>query len=557
MRRMYVFFALSILIVMALLTFAFLFFEKEKHKSLFYTISMNGTVAGHVKADRYRTEDKIVYKSTTSIPEEARSFLVREKIFFEKKRFLLKSFAREYKHRNLKAETLYIATDGRSFDFLARQDSKWNNVVAVPHAKDIIVFDETSIAAYMPFIDKYNFSKGGAQSFNILYITSALLPPARGRAVFKSIRDEYIKVEGKKTKTEVLVVRAKTLPQIHIWVSKKDRHIVQLEIKKTGLFMRQTAFSPKIKVARYTPKGAMYSLADTLFPSGDIALAGTVTLPDKEGPLPAILMVTGEGPYTRENGGLYTDICDRLTRKGFVTLRYDRRGTGASQGEISSVNLDDEIRDIESALKFLSSQKQVDKTKLFIMFHGEASAYAPQLDFPRLPVSGLVILSMIKPGILPDFTSNHLSDKIKELVKLDSEYSKTLESLQEQTLTRIKNTTKTHISIQGKRLFTGKMRGLLEFNPLDGFKRLSTPSLIIYGKKDKFGSLQYVNDVENALSEAESTESQVVYFRRLGHFLGAPVNESHTILHYAIDAEVMETIIGWLDKRCAADLTNP
>ena len=63
-------------------------------------------------------------------------------------------------------------------------------------------------------------------------------------------------------------------------------------------------------------------------------LAGTLVVPEGEGPFPALLFITGSGAQDRNeemwNYQPFFMIADHLARQGFATLRMDDRGTGKS-----------------------------------------------------------------------------------------------------------------------------------------------------------------------------------------------------------------------------------
>jgi uncharacterized protein len=67
-------------------------------------------------------------------------------------------------------------------------------------------------------------------------------------------------------------------------------------------------------------------------------LAGTLVLPDTPGPWPAALLIAGSGPTDRDGNnpllGTRIDnlkrLADALAARGVATLRYDKRGVGAS-----------------------------------------------------------------------------------------------------------------------------------------------------------------------------------------------------------------------------------
>jgi fermentation-respiration switch protein FrsA (DUF1100 family) len=68
----------------------------------------------------------------------------------------------------------------------------------------------------------------------------------------------------------------------------------------------------------------------------DIDIDATLTLPDGDGPFPAVIMVAGSGPTDRNwnsplipgANGSAALLAHALTELGYVTLRYDKRASG-------------------------------------------------------------------------------------------------------------------------------------------------------------------------------------------------------------------------------------
>ena len=557
MRKVYFFLVIIIILVVSFIAFAFFFFEKEKHQSFLYAIKIADKKSGYIEIDRYKTENKIIYKSISFRPEELNVGIIHEKSVFDRKSFKLEKFDKECKNFGAITKAVHIKNNNdKTLDFLAEAGSKFSYLSGMAHVKDISVFDEESMVTYMPFVDRYNFSMGGAQSFNAVYHSLSLLPPARSKIIFTSIRDEYINALGKKTKTECLVVRAKGIPEAYIWVSKKDRSIVQLEIKSKSLLIKKVAFPPDFSFQDYKEKDKSYEPRNIIFPSEDIALAGTISIPQKDGKLPTVLLVGGEGPYDRENAGLYRDISHELAQGGYIALRFDKRGIGESQGNNTAVSLATEIRDIESALWFLLNHERVDKDKVFVVAHGNACSYLPQLDFSKFPVKGLIMLGITKASPLLDFKCAYVLDKINAMTEIEEKYPETLALLKIQTLGLIKNTEKEYTFVDGRRVFLKRMRELSRLKPLESFEKLNIPLIALYGKKDAFSSLAYIKSIKKTLKKAQITQFSMVNFRGLGHFFGEIVDEKNMIKYYKVNKDVLETIRNWLNKRCADDLTN-
>lgn len=68
------------------------------------------------------------------------------------------------------------------------------------------------------------------------------------------------------------------------------------------------------------------------------SLSGTLLLPENAGPAPVVLLISGSGPTDRDgNNPLLPEPCDNLkllaqalAARGIASLRYDKRGVGAS-----------------------------------------------------------------------------------------------------------------------------------------------------------------------------------------------------------------------------------
>jgi hypothetical protein len=72
----------------------------------------------------------------------------------------------------------------------------------------------------------------------------------------------------------------------------------------------------------------------------NITLAGTLTLPKKEGNFPAVILITGSGPQNRDEEVFghkpFLVIADYLTKNEIAVLRYDDRGVAQSRGDFKT-----------------------------------------------------------------------------------------------------------------------------------------------------------------------------------------------------------------------------
>lgn len=94
-----------------------------------------------------------------------------------------------------------------------------------------------------------------------------------------------------------------------------------------------------------------------------IKLAGTLSIPDGAGPFPAVVLICGSGPETRDEDvmghKIFLVLADALNRRGIAVLRYDKRGVGESTGNYAMATFTDFAADAESALVFLTSRPEI------------------------------------------------------------------------------------------------------------------------------------------------------------------------------------------------------
>jgi hypothetical protein len=125
-----------------------------------------------------------------------------------------------------------------------------------------------------------------------------------------------------------------------------------------------------------------YLIEDVKFTNekAGISLAGTLTIPQGEGPFPAVILITGSGAQNRNEELLghkpFWVIADHLSRNGIAVLRYDDRGVGQSQGTPVNVTSGDFADDAEAALLYLRSRKEIRSGSVGFAGHSEGGLIA-------------------------------------------------------------------------------------------------------------------------------------------------------------------------------------
>lgn len=110
-------------------------------------------------------------------------------------------------------------------------------------------------------------------------------------------------------------------------------------------------------------------------------LAGTITIPQGDGPFPGVVMITGSGAQDRDESLMghkpFWVIADHLSRNGIAVLRADDRGVGGSSGDVLTATLDEFVGDALAGVKTLGEHAKVDASRVGVVGHSEGGIVGP------------------------------------------------------------------------------------------------------------------------------------------------------------------------------------
>ncbi|MDP6823619.1 MAG: alpha/beta fold hydrolase [Dehalococcoidia bacterium] len=152
------------------------------------------------------------------------------------------------------------------------------------------------------------------------------------------------------------------------------------------------------------------SSTDLSWSNGDGFVGGTLTSPamvTSGARAPAVLLIANGGGADRDwvstslpgDNGSGRLIASALTDAGYVTLRYDRRGTGRRIGETTPPDgenfLGDSIDEVSSAIRFLKSRPEVDPDRVYIVAHDEGALHVllREVQLSEPDVAGIALLA--------------------------------------------------------------------------------------------------------------------------------------------------------------------
>jgi uncharacterized protein len=194
------------------------------------------------------------------------------------------------------------------------------------------------------------------------------------RTLYPSNRDHFFAGPGAAVQTSL---------ESRIEFQRDDRGAI------TSLTWQREAASP-----RTATRVEIERREDVGFSNGNIRLAGTLISPARGGKHPAIILVHGSGPQSRES---MVPFARFLVRHGIALLGYDKRGVGGSTGDWNTASFDDLAGDVVAAFEYLKTRPDIDPAQIGLLGVSQAGWIMPLAAVRAKDIAFLISIS--GPGI--------------------------------------------------------------------------------------------------------------------------------------------------------------
>jgi len=342
-----------------------------------------------------------------------------------------------------------------------------------------------------------------------------------------------------------------------------ERKLVRVEIASQKLAFRRV----DEPIERFTIELPRRTTAediareDVKIVDGDVSLAGTLTRKQgAQGRLPAVTFLSGSGPQDRDGYSSGIDlgtheILDRLTREGFLVLRVDDRGVGASTGPTKDIDFGDLVEDGRRAVRFLLARPDVDPKRVVLIGHSEGGLSAPVLAADE-PLAAIVL--MAAPGrpledLLREqflFAKHQAGASAEECERFESELDLFLEAIAKGEEIDKEGTPAELAAFVPARAW---LLSHLGRDPLSFVKKVRCPILILQGGKDVQVSAERDSPkLVAALDEAKHPDHELKLFPTLDHLFkkaGDPPSELDYLKTRPVDPEFLDALVAWLRAR--------
>lgn len=318
-----------------------------------------------------------------------------------------------------------------------------------------------------------------------------------------------------------------------------------------------------------------------------VTLAGTLTIPNTNGPHPVVILISGSGPQNRDEELLghkpFLVLADHLTRQGIAVLRYDDRGVAESTGNFATATSADFATDTEAAVAYLKTRKDIDASKIGLMGHSEGGLIAPMVAAQSKDVAFIVLLAapgvtgkeislaqldlIAKASNVPEGVASinrKLNKKILDLViEHGEEPSKAKEEIKRyleeekgrlpESEQPILDATLGQFDQISRQVSTPWTRFFLTYNPALSLEKVTCPVLALNGQKDlQIDAQQNLPAIEKALKKGGNDKYEIKFLPNMNHLFQTcetGLMDEYEELTETFSPVALNTISNWLQTQ--------
>ena len=312
-------------------------------------------------------------------------------------------------------------------------------------------------------------------------------------------------------------------------------------------------------------------------PIGETTVYATITRPESGQDHPAVVFIPGSGPTDRDwnspllpgTNGSAKLLAEELARKGYVTLRYDKRFAGPHAGEnlpmlTGKISMLSHLEEVQAAVDMLYERTDIDEDRIFVLANSEGTLHAVnyQLQAGEKKFAGMVLTG--PPGqSMGDLARTQIAaqlagmpDADNILGMYDAAVSDFVETGTMEPDEALPQSIKLFLSSLTNPVNMPFTQELWTADIVPQLKDIHIPVLVIIGKKDI--QIDWQLDGANIQAAAEGQDNFSFYFpENANHVLKYeararneinPASPNYNSDDAVLDDETLEIIINWLEE---------
>lgn len=321
-----------------------------------------------------------------------------------------------------------------------------------------------------------------------------------------------------------------------------------------GMFFAEA--TSEYKPPLYVNRGS-FKEQEVIVGSGEWSLHGTLSVPNEDGPVAALVLVHGSGPNDRDEtigpNKPFRDLAWGLASKGVAVLRYEKR-TKAHASKLAALKStftvkEETIDDALEAVALLRQTKGIDANRIFVLGHSLGGMLAPRIGKSDAGIAGFVVFAgSTRP--LEDLILEQTTYIIGLKGSLSEADKKQLEEMRVQ-VDKVKNLKKSDTE-SSESVFAAPPSYWLDlrgYNPPVLARTLDHPMLVLQGERDYQVTMMDFERWKAALGGKSNVEFKS--YPKLNHLFiegegTCTPSEYEKVGHVA--AYVIEDIARWVKK---------
>ena len=331
----------------------------------------------------------------------------------------------------------------------------------------------------------------------------------------------------------------------------------------SGLFFATAAPSPS-GAGTQQPREPVYvdrntfAESEVLVGDGEWAVPGTLALPRKDGPSPAVVLVHGSGPNDRDEtvgaSKPFRDLAWGLASDGIAVLRYEKRTLehGAKMallvGELTVQT--ETIDDALVAVRLLRGRAEIRSDAVFVLGHSLGGMVIPRIGEQDPGITGFIVMAGLARPL-----HKVIPGQLEYIARLDGEISEAESKAIDDMKASVRLIDGLDPGVEpfgGDPILGASARywlDLRDYRPHEEAKSLMQPLLILQGGRD-----YQVTNEDFALWRASLRERDSVDFKlypKLNHLFivgEGPSSPQEYQTAGNVSPEVIEDIAEWIQS---------
>ena len=259
----------------------------------------------------------------------------------------------------------------------------------------------------------------------------------------------------------------------------------------------------------------MMSTKLVTFPFENLKLSGAIHFPtnikDQE-KTPAIILVHGFVGSKVGEHRLFVKAARYFSVQGYTVFRFDFSGCGESEGDYSSVMVTQQIKELQSAIDYVSSYEIVDENEITVIGHSLGGAVSSLTAAVDSRIKKLILWSPV-------------ARPFKDITRITG-------------LKAVQNALQNgKYDYQGFYLSHTFFQDLKQHNPLTDIESFKGDTLVIHASQDKDVPKENGHDYYTALRKRNTKQKSNILFIE---------NADHTFSSYGYEIQLFELTYEWL-----------